>query len=162
MEGVFAILKLPDLFGHIIAFLILFFWLKHWFWGAILQEVDLRSDSIELAYTEIEKKQAEAEHLNTKLIERLTTIEEERRQVLEEAAKQGKNLAEEIRQAAETQRERLLEKAYADITMERDKLKVEMNNYAADLSVNIAGKLIKKQLDREEQLRLARDLMASL
>lgn len=162
MEGIFAILKIPDLLGHLVAFLVLFFVLKRFLWGYILDTVDRRGESIELAYTEVENKQAEAERLNSKLNERLAAIEEERRQVLEEAAKQGKNLAEEIRHAAETQRERLLEKAYADITMERDKLKVEMNNYAADLSVNIAGKLLKKQLDREEQLRLAREMMAGL
>ncbi len=150
MEGIFAILKIPDLLGHIVAFLVLFFVMKRFLWGFILNTVDQRGESIELAYTEVEKKQAEAERLNSKLNERLAAIEEERRQVLEEAAKQGKNLAEEIRHAAESQREHLLEKAYSDITMERDKFKVEMNNDAADLSVNVGGMMVIKELEREE------------
>lgn len=162
MEGIFAILKIPDLLGHIIAFLVLFFVLKRFLWGLILNTVDQRAETIESAYAEVENKQAEAELLTSQLNERLAMIEEERRQILEEAAKQGKALAEEIRYAAETQRERLLEKAQGDIAMERDKLKVEMNNYTADLSVDIAEKLLRKSLDREEQFRLVKEMMAGL
>jgi F-type H+-transporting ATPase subunit b len=162
VEGVLSILKIPDLLGHIIAFAIIFFWLKHWFWKPILQAVDERQESIELAYTEVEKQQADAGRLSAQLSARLAAIEEEKRKALEDAAQQGKTLAEEIRRAAEAQRERILEKARADIAMERDKLRVDMNNYAADLSVGIAEKLLQKQLDHDEQRRLARTLMADL
>jgi F-type H+-transporting ATPase subunit b len=162
VEGVFQILKVPELLGHLVAFLIFFWLLRRFLWGTILKTVDERHESIELAYTEVEKKQSEAELIRAKLDERLAVIEEERRQVLEDAAKEGKSLAEDIRRAAETQRERLMEKARTDISMERDKLRVDMNNYAADLSVGIAEKLLRKQLDRDEQRRLAKELMAGL
>jgi F-type H+-transporting ATPase subunit b len=162
VEGIFAILKIPDLLGHFVAFMVLFWVLKRFLWGTILKMVDERQESIELAYTEVEKAQSEANLLRNKLDDRLAVIEEERRQVLEDAAKEGKVLAEDIRHAAEVSRERLLEKARTDITMERDKLRVEMNNYAADLSVGIAEKLLHKQLDHDEQRRLARELMAGL
>jgi F-type H+-transporting ATPase subunit b len=162
VESVFAILKIPDLLGHLVAFIILFWVLKRFLWGFILKTVDERQESIELAYTEVEKQQADAGRLSAQLSARLAAIEEEKRKALEDAAQQGKTLAEEIRRAAEAQRERILEKARADIAMERDKLRVDMNNYAADLSVGIAEKLLQKQLDHDEQRRLARTLMADL
>jgi len=162
VEGVFAILKLPDLLGHLIAFLILFWVLKKYLWGYILETVERRRANIELAYQEVEAKDAEVTRLRDELSGRLERIEEERRLVLEQAAKEGRALADEIRAHAEAQRERVLAKAQADIGLEREKLRVEMNNYAAELAINIAEKLLQARLDREEQRRLIRSLTAGL
>jgi len=147
LEGVFTILKLPDLLGHLVAFLLLFWILKKFAWGPVLQMVDQRRESIEKA---------------SELDEHLSAIEEERRRIMEEAAREGRALADEIRQAAEQQRERILAKAQADIQMEREKLKAELNNYVADLAIDISEKLVAKQLDREEQRRLIKTLTTGL
>lgn len=162
MEGVFAILKLPDLLGHLLAFLLLFWILKKFLWGPILDIVDKRRESIEYAYSEVESKQAEVNERYKELVERLDRIEEERRQVMEDAAREGRALADDIRANAESQRERILAKAQSDIEMEREKLKVDMNNYASDLAIDVAEKLMRKQLDREEQRRLIKSLTSEL
>jgi len=162
LEGVFTILKLPDLLGHLVAFLLLFWILKKFAWGPVLQMVDQRRESIEKAYAEVETKQAQVDRLQSELDERLSAIEEERRRIMEEAAREGRALADEIRQAAEQQRERILAKAQADIQMEREKLKAELNNYVADLAIDISEKLVAKQLDREEQRRLIKTLTTGL
>ena len=162
MEGVFEILKLPDLLGHLLAFLLLFWILKRFLWGPVLDIVEKRRESIDYAYAEVEKKESEVEERRRELEERLDGIEEERRQVLEKAAREGRALADEIRANAAAQRERILAKAQADIEMEREKLKVDMGNYASDLAIDVAEKLMRKQLDREEQRRLIKSLTAEL
>lgn len=162
MEGLFTILKLPDLIGHLIAFILLFWILKKFLWGYVLETIDRRKESIELAYQEVENRQREAEKLKRRLEERLAGIEEEARQRLEEAAREGRKLADEIRAAAETQRERMLSRAQADIGREREKARVELNNYTADLALDITEKLLQKQLDREEHRRLIRQLTQGL
>lgn len=155
-------MKLPDLLGHLLAFLALFWILKKFLWGPILDIIDKRRESIDFAYSEVESKQAEVDERHRELVERLDRIEEERRQVMEDAAKEGRALADDIRANAENQRERILAKAQSDIHMEREKLKVEMNNYASDLAIDVAEKLMRKQLDREEQRRLIKSLTSEL
>lgn len=162
MEGVFQILKIPELIGNLIAFGILFWLLKRFLWGHILNTIDRRRHSIELAYQEVENRQREAEKLKRQLEERLAGMEEEARQRLEEAAREGRRLADEIRAAAEAQRERMLSRAQADISREREKARVELNNYTADLAIDITEKLLRKQLDREEHRRLIRALTEEL
>ncbi len=155
-------MKLPDLLGHLLAFLALFWILKKFLWGPILDIIDKRRESIDFAYSEVESKQSEVDELHRELVERLDRIEEERRQVMEDAAKDGRALADDIRANAENQRERILSKAQSDIHMEREKLKVEMNNYASDLAIDVAEKLMRKQLDREEQRRLIKSLTSEM
>lgn len=162
MEGVFTILKLPDLLGHLIAFFALFWILKKYAWGPVLQMVEQRRENIEKAYGEVEAKQAEAERLQVDLDARLGAIEEERRKTMEEAARDGRALADEIRNAAEQQRERILARAQSDIELEREKLKAELNNYVADLAIDMTEKLVAMKLDREEHRRLIKTLTAGL
>lgn len=162
MEGVLQILKIPELLGNLLAFALLFWLLKKFLWGYVLETIDRRKQSIELAYTEVENRQREAEKLKRELEERLAGIEEEARQRLEKAAREGRELAAEIRAAAENQREKMLARAQADIEREREKARVELNNYTADLAIDITEKLLRKQLDREEQRRLVRALTEGL
>lgn len=162
MEDIFTILKLPDLFGHIIAFLILFFVLKKFLWGTILGVIDERRKSIEYAYQEVEEEKRKAEMLRRQLEDRLAKISEEERKLMEDAAREARKLAEEIRADAEAERERILARARSEIEREREKLIVQLNNYVADLSIDIAEKLIRQKLDREEHRRLVKTLTEGL
>ncbi len=162
MEAIFTILKLPDLFGHIIAFLILFFVLKKFLWGTILGTIDDRQKSIEYAYQEVEEEKRRAMLSRAELEERLAKISEEGRKKMEEAAREARKLAEEIRAQAEAERDRILARAQAEIEREREKLMAQLNNYVADLSIDIAEKLLREKLDREEHRKLVKVLTKDL
>ena len=162
MEGVLQILKIPELIGNLLAFALLFWLLKKFLWGYILETIDKRKRSIELAYQEVENRQREAEKLKRQLEERLARIDEEAHQRLEQAAREGRQLAEEIRAAAESQREKMLIRAQTDIAREREKARVELNNYAVDLAIDISEKLLRQKLDREEHRRLVQALTEGL
>jgi len=162
LEAVFTILKLPDLLGNLVAFLILFWLLKKFFWGNILKNLDARRESIELAYQEVEEQQKKAVALREELESKLARIEEERRKVLEEAAREARKLSEEIRAQAEAERDRILARAQQDIEREREKLRVELNNYVGELAISIAEKLLLEKLDREEHIRLVKRLTEGL
>ncbi len=162
MEGLFTILKLPDLFGHLIAFVLLFFILKKYLWGSILGIIEQRQQSIEYAYKEVEDEKKNVEKLTRELQGKLSQIDEERRKQLEEAAREARKLAEEIRAEAEAQRERIISRAHAEIEREREKLIAELNNYVADLSIDLAEKLLRAKLDREEHRKLVKTLTEGL
>lgn len=162
MEAIFAILKLPDLLGNLVAFLVLFWLLKKFLWGNILKNLDARRESIELAYQEVEEEQRKASALRKELESRLAGIEDERRKILEEAAREARKLSEEIRTQAEAERDRILTRAQQDIEREREKLRVELNNYVAELAIAIAEKLLAEKLDREEHIRLVKRMTEGL
>lgn len=128
---------------HFIAF-ILFAWVIYKVgWKPILGMIDARKDAIDKSFKDIEDKEALLSRLQSEYEAKIREIQDETTRRIQDAIRQGTEIAAEIKRDAEAQREKLLEKAHSDILREREIASAELRNQVVELSFAISERLLK-------------------
>lgn len=147
------------IFWMALSFGIVFFLLKKFAWGPILQMVKEREDSIEKALkaAEIAKEDLKLyQNQNEKL---LNEARAEKDAMLKEARETKDRIVNEAKQKASEEAQRIIDNAREDIKAEKNAAINEIKNQVALLSVDIAEKIIKSELSSDDKQKA---LMTSL
>lgn len=154
----------PDL-GLVIwmtlTFLTVLFLLSKFAWKPILKMISEREKTIEDALLSAEKAKEEMAKLtaNNELL--IKEAQAERDALLKVARDTKDQIINEARDKASKEAERLIEVARETINNERQKAITELKNQAATLSLEVAEKLIRKELSSDEShKKLAESLIA--
>ncbi len=143
-------LVIPDyglLFWMVLTFLIVMFILKKFAWRPILSSLKEREDSIENALESAKKARDEMGKLQADNEKVLAEARNERNEMLKEAKEVKQNIIQEAKGAATKEAEKIIESARQEIQNEKTAAINEMKESIASLSVQIAEKILKKQLD---------------
>ena len=146
----------------IIVFLIVLAILSRTAYPAILGAVEKREAHIAQLTEAAERDRAEAEALAA---ENRRIVEETRARVhgaLEEARQQADKMHAERLAEAARERQELLERARRDIATEREVALDTVRRDAVVLAMAAAEKLVRRNLDGEENRRLVHDYLAQL
>ena len=138
-----------------ITFLILLFLLRKFAWKPILGAVSEREDSIKNALLEADKARQEMENLKSDNEKILKEARTERDAMLKEARDIKNNMISEAKDEAKAQANKIIEQAKTTIQNEKLAAITDLKNQVADLSINIAEKVVKEQLsnkDKQEKL----------
>jgi len=142
----------PDiglLFWMLLAFLVVFFFLAKFGFPAIVNMVEERKNFIDeslKAARAANEKLADIEAESERLLQ---NAREKQASILKEAAATRDAIIEEAKSKADAESVRILEEAKAQIQVEKDNALRDIRRQVADLSVEIAEKLIHRQLDDE-------------
>ncbi len=154
----------PD-FGLVIwmtlTFLTVLFLLSKFAWKPILKMINEREKTIEDALLSAEKAKQEMAKLtaNNELL--IKEAQAERDALLKMARDTKDQIISEAREKASKEAERLIEVARESINNERQKAITELKNQVATLSLDVAEKLIRKELSsNDKQRELAESLIA--
>src|SRR5690349_17967333 len=109
---------IPEMATQLLGFLIVFFILKKFAFGAILGIIDARRQKIADEFSGIEKTKHGLESLEKDYRARLDKIEQEAREKIQEASKIGQGLAKDIQEAARIDAKKLFERTQSDIEQE--------------------------------------------
>ena len=135
-----------------IIFTLLLIVLKKFAWKPILNAVDERNNSIEEALKAADKAKQEMETLNADNERILTEAKVERDSLLKEARQMKGEIIGEAKEQANKEAEKILTSAKEQISNEKMKAITELKNSVADLSIDIAEKILKSELaDKERQ-----------
>lgn len=156
------LINIPVLISSLAGFLILWFVLKKFAFGPVLQIIDDRRTSIEAAFQEVDDARAEVARMKSEYEENMARINAEAQAKLQEALDQGKALSEQLRAEAEAQREKLLARTHEDIQREKDKALAELRNEAIDISFALATKALQGGLDKSVHDKLVSDFVRDL
>lgn len=129
-----------------ISFLILLFILKKFAWKPIVSSLDERNNSIENALAEAENARKEIAELSARNEEILKEAKEERNNILREANKVKEGIIAEARTAAQEDAAKIMTDAREDIETQKLAVMADMKNAAAGLALEIAEKVISKEL----------------
>ncbi|MDD2642999.1 MAG: F0F1 ATP synthase subunit B [Bacteroidales bacterium] len=143
-------LMIPDsglLFWMFIAFGILFLVLARFGWPLITGVVERRNEKIRSALADAAAARKLLATLKQQEEKILQQSRDEQAKVIEQTAHLRQQLLDEAREAARTESRQILDRTRAQIEKERDIAIREVRAYAATLSVEVAEKLLKKQLD---------------
>ena len=148
-------------FWQLITFLLLFFLLSRFAWKPIMASLRERESSIENAIQSAETARQEMKALQAQNENLLQEARIERDAMLKKATATAETLVEEARQKAAVEGNRLVEEARKAIGAERQAALESIRQQVAELSVEIAEKLLRRQLaNPEAQKQLVDQLIA--
>lgn len=154
-EGIDLILpETKELIAGIIAFGIVFFFVWKWAWPVLQETLEKRQQAITGQLQEAEKAKAEAESLLGDYQAQLSGAREEANQIIDEARSTADFMKSDIVGRAESEAAGILDKARADVSAERDRAATALQRDVADLSVQMAEKVVEGSIDSAAQRAL--------
>ena len=146
-----------------ISFLILLFILGKFAWKPILNSVNERENSIVDALKEADKARQEMQDLKTDNERILKEARAERDSLLKEAREIKESIILEAKDEAKAQANKLVEQAKTAIQNEKLAAITELKNEVADLSIDIAEKVVSKDFsDKDKQVKLIEQLLGEI
>ncbi len=134
-------------FWQIFLFLLLLFLLKKYAWKPILNAVKDREEGIQNALKSAENARKEMQNLTADNERILKEARNNREELLKEARTMRTEMIEEAKGHAQLEADKLIAKAKEEIENEKQTAITDLKNQVADLSIGIAEKLVKDQLD---------------
>ena len=132
--------------GLLVSFGILAFILMKWGWPMILKALKSREEAIAASLNEAAKAREEMKSLVAHNEELLRQAKMERDEMLRNARLTSEQIVEEARTKATAEADRIVEAARENINYEKMKAMTELKNQIANLSIEIAEKLIRAEL----------------
>ena len=145
----------PGLFiWTILTFVLLLTVLAKFAWKPLLLMLDERNKSIEESLLSAEKARKELENINQESNAILMKAKTEAQSIISEAKSAADNMKEDIVSKARNEAEGQLEKAKIQINVQKDKAMSEIRDEVVNLSIQIAEKVIKKNISKEDNVDL--------
>ena len=144
----------PDIgliFWTTVSFAILYFVLAKFAWKPILGAVNEREKSIKDALSAAEMAKEEMASLKADNEKILNEAKLQRESLLKEAREIRSRIIADAESEATEKANKLIESAKTAIENEKSAAMKELNNTVVDLSLNIAEKLLSKELDNKEK-----------
>ena len=150
------------IFWTIVVFSLLLVVLKKYAWKPILSAVDERNKSIEDALKAADKAKEEMLSLNADNERILMEAKKERDILLKEGREIKDSIIAEAKDKAKVDAEKILTTAKEQIINEKMKAITELKNQVANLSIEIAEKILKSELqDLNKQKELVTTAIAN-
>lgn len=141
-------------------FILLLLLLRKFAWKPILNAVNEREEGIKNALAEADKARQEMQNINADNERILKEASAERDTMLKEARDIKNSMIEEAKEEAKAQANKLVEQARTTIQNEKLAAITELKNQVAELSINIAEKVVKEELsNKDKQLKLVDQML---
>ncbi len=147
-------LEIGQIVTHIIGFLIAVFLLKKFAWKPLLSILEERRSKIKSEFDNIDKEKKKVDDLLSDYETKLKEIDSLARVKIQEAAREGQKLANEIKENARKESKDILTRAREEIQRDVDKAKVQLKNDLVNMTMRAAEKLIRERLDEEKDKKL--------
>lgn len=140
--------------------LILIFLMMKFAWKPILSSLNDREEGIQNALDQAENARKEMQNLQADNDRLLKEARAERDAMMKDAREIKENILAEAKEEAQEQTTLMIEKAKATIKQEQQSAIAELKKNVADLSIDIAQQLVRKELtSNDEQLKLVEGML---
>lgn len=116
--------------------------------------IDDRQREIDDQYAQADAAQREAQRLQAEYTDKLSTAHQTGEQIVKEATVRAQDRTDQILRQANQEAEAILEKAQADIALEKKKAVNDAKNEISGLAMAIAGKVVGRELTAQDQTDL--------
>ncbi|MBF1633931.1 MAG: F0F1 ATP synthase subunit B [Prevotella sp.] len=142
-------LLLPDsglLFWMTLVFLVVFFILWKWGFPSIIKMVNERKEYIDESLAKAEEANLRLANIQKQGEELLMEAREKQAQILREASETRDNIVGQAQEKARDESARILSEAKAEIESQKQAAIRDIRSQVAELSVQIAEKILQKEL----------------
>ena len=163
MEQLIEEFSLGLFFWQTLLFIALLFLLWRFAWKPILNAVNDREEGIKNALAAAEEAKKEMQNVTADSEKLLQEARAEREVMLKEAREIKDKIVADAREQAQIEGDKLIKQAQATIESEKKAAVADIKNQVADLSLQIAEKVIKEQLsDDKKQIKLVDDMLGDI
>ena len=142
--------------------LTIYFVAKKFLFKPVMQIIADRQKEIDDMYADAGCARQEAMELQSEYQQKLATAQETSERIVKEAVARGHSREEDILRKANEEAAAILEKANADIALEKKKAINDAKDEISGISMAIAEKVVERQLTAEDQTKLINDFIDSL
>ena len=135
-------------------FLAVFFVGKRFLWGPVTKMVQERQKEIDDMYSEADSARASAKAMEEEYQGKLSSARATSEQIVRDAVSRGQAREEEIIRQANADASAMMDKAVADIALEKKKAINDAKDEIAGIALEIAGKVVGRQLSDADQTKL--------
>jgi len=139
---------------EVISFLILVAILAKYAYRPLLKFLDERSGQVKATLEEAEKRKIEAEKKLSLSQKELDRARKQALDIQESAKRQSEELGEKILGEAEKKASSLITQSRKDILQETQQAKVNLRTFIAGVSVSIASKILKREINEKDDTRI--------
>ncbi|MBQ7489479.1 MAG: F0F1 ATP synthase subunit B [Bacteroidales bacterium] len=151
------------LFWMLVGFGILFFILAKFAWPIVMKAINSREEKIESQLAEAERVRNDMKNLKSEHQALLVQAKEERDQILADARKIREKLYEETKETANREAQVIIAEAKNAIHFEKMKAMTDIKNEIANMSIEIAEKILRNELsEKEKQEELVNNLLKDI
>jgi F-type H+-transporting ATPase subunit b len=160
MEKLLSEFSIGLFFWQTVIFVCLIFLLKKYAWKPILDSVNEREEGIKNALLSAEKAKEEMASLQSDNEQTLKKARLERDGLLKEAREIKQKLIDDAKNEASAEAKKILIQAQETIKSEKNAAIIDLKNQVANLSVEIAEKVLKEKLSNDKsQMELVKELV---
>ena len=140
-----------------IAFAIVFFFFKKWALPRMNALLDERREKIQGKLERAEHTRVEADSVLADYREQLAAARDESNRIIEEGRRTADQLRRSIQATAEQEAQSTVVRAQEEIRAERDRVFQELRVQVGEIAVDLAGRVVSKELDHAAHTRLIDD-----
>ena len=146
----------------IVTFLIVLLILKVKAWGPLVKALENREKLVEDSLKAAEKAIEEAEKVSSDYEQSIKDAQVKSQKIILDSKKAAEKVKAEIEKTTAAKAESMIENAKEQINSEKDNAIKDIRDIAIDLSIDIASKVIEKNIDSEENRRLIEEAMNNI
>jgi F-type H+-transporting ATPase subunit b len=140
--------------AEVIAFGIIVFVLAKWVIPPVNRAMTARQDAIRQEFTDLEQAKADAKSAEEEFRAQIADARHEAARIREDAREQGAAIIAELREQAQTEANRIVEHAHAQIEADRQQAVTSLRAEVGTLATDLAGRIVGEALD--DQARQSR------
>lgn len=141
--------------------LILFHFIRKFLFKRVLAVLEARQKEIDGIYDAAEKDRHNAEQLKADYTRRMSNAREEADMLVRSAVDTAQRRSDAIVQEARTEVAHLKQKAEAEILQERRKAYDELVSDISGMAVDIAGRMVEREINEEDHRGLVEEFIRS-
>ncbi|WP_270166302.1 F0F1 ATP synthase subunit B [Paenibacillus sp. SYP-B4298] len=138
----------------IVAFLVLYWFLNKYAFGPLFGIMEKRRELIQEQITSAEQNRKQSEQQLAEQKQALQDARKEAYDIIEQARVTSTKQADDIIDTAKSEAGRLKNEAVKDIETEKNKAIAALRGEVSGMSVQIASKIVEKQIDEKSQQQL--------
>ena len=132
-------------------FLAVFFVAKHFLIGPVMKIIQDRQKEIDDLYSDANAAKADTQAMQSEYQAKLGDAQATSERIVKEAVSRGQAREEEIIRQANAEASAIMDKANADIAMEKRKAINDAKDEISELALAIAGKVVGRELNAADQ-----------
>ena len=146
--------KMNEVVWGSISFLVLLVLLVKFGFPAVKKTMDARAERIRKSLEEADQTRDEARRILDEYRRQLADARGEAARIIDEARQAAEKLRQDLKRQAETEVADLRQRAQDDIRAEFDRAMSRLRSQAGQLSIELAEKVVERNLDRETNMAL--------
>lgn len=140
-------------FWMFVAFLCLYFILAKWAWPFIIKSMEERADMIDKGVAYAQEAKSQLDNAKSEADKLLAEARNEQADILREAAKMRNELIEKARGDAAEEAKKVSQSAQVSLEQARKEAEKQLRTEVGDLALQIAEKVIRKNIANDDAQR---------